>query len=525
MKETNLHTQVMKTDGVNDASIRHRVISCEAVYDEKNAFANLYSGDLFEASIVVSGSGIHRVIDQDVPCKEGDIYIIPPETPHGYFVTEENERLTVRQLLFDISDWFDGEIVTRGKRRFCFGVFNDSQTIACARLNGSMRDRVDVLYDAIETEITERQNEWYDAVRGYLSNLLINVGRYMDCAIKNVSFGSSKDWHVVLKTLKLIEEEYSNSELTLEWISERFFISKSHLSRIFKSLVGTTFFEYLRGVRFDHACKLLERNEMNVEEIVEKCGLRDVSSFYKNFSAYMHMTPNEYRQSKCASEEKTHESRKNRIEALLGEISEHLQKGRAKPVKELIQRALDEGAEPSRILDDGLLAGMKVIGEKFKNNEVYVPEVLVAARVMNMGTQMLKPYLAARGERVTGRVCIGTVQGDLHDIGKNLVKMMLEGKGLEVIDLGTDVAPEAFVRAVVEDGCRVVCCSALLTTTMNVMIEVMDALKAAGVRDQVKVMIGGAPVTQEFCDQIGADCYTVDAASAADAAAKFFETT
>ncbi len=207
--------------------------------------------------------------------------------------------------------------------------------------------------------------------------------------------------------------------------------------------------------------------------------------------------------------------------SILVEISENLQKGKAKIVKELVQKALDEGMAPAEILNEGLLSGMSVIGEKFKNNEVYVPEVLVAARAMNMGAQILKPHLAEAGVQATGKVCIGTVQGDLHDIGKNLVKMMMEGKGLEVVDLGTDVPAETFVKTAIEQNCQVICCSALLTTTMNVMSEVVKAAEAAGIRDRVKIMIGGAPINQEFCDLIGADCYTADAASAADAAAAF----
>ena len=207
--------------------------------------------------------------------------------------------------------------------------------------------------------------------------------------------------------------------------------------------------------------------------------------------------------------------------SILAEISENLQKGKAKIVKELVQNALDEGFAPEQILNEGLLHGMGIVGEKFKNNEVYVPEVLVAARAMNMGAQILKPHLAANGVVATGKVCIGTVQGDLHDIGKNLVKMMMEGKGLEVVDLGTDVAPEAFVQTAMEQNCQVICCSALLTTTMGVMEDVVKAAEAAGIRHKVKIMIGGAPVSQEYCDRIGADCYTVDAASAADAAVEF----
>lgn len=205
---------------------------------------------------------------------------------------------------------------------------------------------------------------------------------------------------------------------------------------------------------------------------------------------------------------------------MLNQISENLQKGKSKIVKQLVQEAIDAGIPAQEILEKGLLAGMNIIGEKFRNNEVFVPEVLVAARAMNMGSQLLKPLLSADGVKSSGKVCIGTVQGDLHDIGKNLVKMMMEGKGLQVIDLGTDVAPEAFIKTAKEENCQVICCSALLTTTMHVMEDVVKAAEAAGIRDQVKIMVGGAPITQEFCNQIGADVYTRDAASAADAAVK-----
>lgn len=200
------------------------------------------------------------------------------------------------------------------------------------------------------------------------------------------------------------------------------------------------------------------------------------------------------------------------------EISENLQKGKNKIVKELVQQAIDAGCPAAEILNDALMAGMNIIGEKFKNNEVYVPEVLVAARCMNTGVQLLKPLLVADGVQATGKVCIGTVQGDLHDIGKNIVKLMMEGKGIEVVDLGTDVAPETFVQAAIEQGCQVICCSALLTTTMDVMAEVVKAADSAGIRPGVKIMVGGAPITQDFCEKIGADVYTSDAASAADAA-------
>ena len=207
--------------------------------------------------------------------------------------------------------------------------------------------------------------------------------------------------------------------------------------------------------------------------------------------------------------------------SILNEISANLQKGKSKIVKALVQQALDEGYKPVDILNEGLLHGMNIVGEQFKRNEVYVPEVLVAARAMNMGMEILKPYLAEEGVQATGRVCIGTVQGDLHDIGKNLVKMMMEGKGLEVIDLGTDVSPETFVQTAKEQNCQVICCSALLTTTMGVMEDVVKAADAAGIRDKVKILVGGAPVTEDYRVKIGADGYAIDAASAADMAVAF----
>ncbi|MBQ9796094.1 MAG: corrinoid protein [Clostridia bacterium] len=207
--------------------------------------------------------------------------------------------------------------------------------------------------------------------------------------------------------------------------------------------------------------------------------------------------------------------------SILVEISTLLQQGRAPKVKELVNQALADGLAPQSILEDGLLAGMAVIGEKFKKNEVFVPEVLIAARAMNAGVEILRPHLTATGVQATGVAVIGTVKGDLHDIGKNIVKMMLEAKGFDVVDLGVDVSADTFVEKAIEHKANIICCSALLTTTMNEMKAVVEKAVAAGIRDQVKIMVGGAPVTQEFCDSIGADCYTSDAASASDAAYAF----
>ena len=204
--------------------------------------------------------------------------------------------------------------------------------------------------------------------------------------------------------------------------------------------------------------------------------------------------------------------------SIIQEISELLQKGRAKNVKLLVQQALDEGIDPKEILNEGLLSGMMIIGAKFKKNEVFVPEVLVAARALNTGLTILEPKLIEVGNEPVGKAVIGTVKGDLHDIGKNLVIMMLKGAGFETYDLGIDVEAATFLAKAEEVEADVICMSALLTTTMSKMQENIEFLKEKGVRDKYIVMVGGAPVNEDFAKQIGADYYTSDAASAAEVA-------
>lgn len=203
---------------------------------------------------------------------------------------------------------------------------------------------------------------------------------------------------------------------------------------------------------------------------------------------------------------------------IIEEISQFLQKGRAKNVKKLVEQALEEGIDPREILNDGLLDGMMIIGGKFKRNEVFVPEVLVAARAMNVGVSVLEPYLVEAGNEPVGRAVVGTVKGDLHDIGKNLVIMMMKGAGFEIYDLGTDVDAEAFVDKAEEVGADVIGMSALLTTTMPNMKDVINVLKERGLREKYIVMVGGAPVNEQFAEEIGADYYTADATSAAEVA-------
>lgn len=203
----------------------------------------------------------------------------------------------------------------------------------------------------------------------------------------------------------------------------------------------------------------------------------------------------------------------------LEELATAVTKGKSKLVPNLVKECLAEGIEPTTILNVGMIDAMGIVGEKFKNNEIFVPEMLVAARAMKKGVEVLKPAMAGDSSVSIGKYVLGTVAGDLHDIGKNLVGMMIESAGFEVIDLGVDVPKEKFIEAVKNDPeVKIVGLSALLTTTMPAMKETVEALIEAGCKNQVKIMVGGAPITQEFADEIGADCYTTDAASAAQAA-------
>ena len=206
----------------------------------------------------------------------------------------------------------------------------------------------------------------------------------------------------------------------------------------------------------------------------------------------------------------------------IAQLALAVEKGKRNDAKALTQTLLDEGMKPLDIVEQGLVPGMSAIGEKFKNNEVFVPEMLIAARAMKECMALLEPLLVAAGIKPKYTTVIGTVQGDLHDIGKNLVAMMLKGANFGVVDLGTNVPPEKFVAAAREHSAQLVCFSALLTTTMPAMRDAVAAVRAAGL-DGVKILIGGAPVTQEFCDEIGADGYSPDAASAVDKAIAVLE--
>ncbi|MBQ7921706.1 MAG: helix-turn-helix domain-containing protein [Clostridia bacterium] len=504
---------------LDDVPVCQAVTAFEAVYTPGNFPKQMYSHNIVEIGIVLSGEGTHLILEQAIPCQSGDAFVIGSDVEHGYFSQNTGESLVVHRLWFDPADWFDGTVANEEGLRYCYGVFEDGLNVGCAVLTQRSRSQLLDLCARITEEITGQKQEWHEAVKAHLSLLLILLGRYVGESVKNISYVRSKDWRLVTGTIEIIEAEFADNDLTLGSIADRLFVSKAHLSRLFKRLTGEMFSDYLRKVRYSHACKLLTETVLPISEISHRCGFKDLSSFRRVFSASEGMTPSDYRKSRIQlSNNKNTNEKKEPIMSTIAAISENVQKGKAKIVQELVKTAIDEGADIQKILNEGLLDGMSVVGENFKVNKVHVPEVLVAARAMNMGVQILKPHLVQAGVEATGKVCIGTVQGDLHDIGKNLVKMMMEGKGLEVVDLGTDVSPETFVQTAIDQNCQIICCSALLTTTMGVMEEVVKLAEEKGIRDKVKIMVGGAPVNEDFCKNIGADVYTSDAASAADAA-------
>ena len=493
-------------------------ILCDSVtVKEKNpdfvAASMLATSHRVEICVVIGGAGVCRIPGEAIECREGDLFLFDKGIPHTLFAVDEKNFPRLLTVAF-APDIFDegsegGEALARA--------FKDGMPYSCSVLNSSAMGEICRLIGLIRREIDDKGLDFERAARAYLLLLLINLERYMDLA-DTVGREQSKEWPLALAAMGEVMKRYWEAELTLGAVAESLFVSRSGLSRAFVKATGESFPDYLRSFRIQAACALLERSEMTNEEIARGCGLRDLPTFYAAFKKCVGMTPKKYREL-YRNEKKADKGEEKMVTVI--EISEAIQKGRAKVVRSLVEQAIGEGLPSEVILNEGLIGGMSVIGERFKRNEVFVPEVLVAARAMNMGLDALKPVLESGALSAKGRVCLGTVRGDLHDIGKNLVKIMMESRGLEVIDLGTDVAPEKFISTAIEQDCRIICCSALLTTTMPVMEEVVKAAEAAGIRDKVKIMVGGAPVTQAFCDQIGADAYSADAASAAEIAVRF----
>ncbi len=520
--------RLKKKDYLSNAPLYINHVTVETSFSPQTAPAHMHIHEFVEISIVTAGKGIHHTLLHTNECNVGDVYFINEGTPHAYFATPGGECPTVCNVIFDPKIMFDCEYAIPDHPKYCYSVFRNNGLFAYLMLTEKELAVVNNTVRCMERELIDRKEDWLPSIKAYLINLCIMAGRYVSLTDTERSEYESKEQLVAQSIMRAVLDHFDEADLTLQKIAKSLFVNKIYAGNIFRAVFGMNFSDYLHQVRLEKAGQMLLDTQLTNEQIVLACGLRDVPNFYRQFKKYTGMTPLVYRKKNQHLVKKSSLS-KNKIakgdinmnNSILIEISENLQKGKAKIVAELVQKALDEGVAPDAILNEGLLSGMNIIGEKFKNSEVYVPEVLVTARAMNKGTAILKPHLAAAGVQATGKVCIGTVQGDLHDIGKNLVKMMLEGKGLEVIDLGTDVSPETFVQTAIDQNCQVICCSALLTTTMGVMEDVVKKAIELGVRDKVKIMIGGAPVNEDFCKKIGADCYTPDAASAADAAVKF----
>ncbi len=444
------------------------------------------------------------------------------DLPRLRTLIEENERLRAQALL--------NEHLTRifAIRREEPDVFKARVLDLVVALSRVVNDP-DSLTDASRPDAADELNIWLTCV---LHHFILDV--FEEC--------SARHSETVNKIIKYVRQNYSR-KLTLDEIAGQVFLSPSYISSLFKEETGQSLITYINHVRVEQSKQLLADQRISLVDIAGMCGFEDQGYFTKVFKRETGLTPNRFRNSRAGNgtdfQEKGNSYNFQKFSYLFAntepytrdssekgemtmvsmlEISEFLQKGRARNVKQLVEQALEEGTSPQVILNDALLHGMGVIGEKFKNSVVFVPEVLIAARALNAGLDVLRPKLAESGVEPKGVAVIGTVKGDLHDIGKNIVKIMLEGCGVQVVDLGVDVAAEQFVDAALENHAKLICCSALLTTTMGEMRRVVEILAERGLRDQIHVMVGGAPITQSFCDSIGADGYAADAASGAEKA-------
>ncbi len=517
MRSSGQPARTAKEAVLRNTPVFQNTVVCRQIYTPETELSDLHFHEFIEISIVTEGVGVHCVFNNATECRKGDIYILNAGVPHNYFARSETECPTVCNLLFDAGDWFTGAEARSDDPRFCYGVFRDNPPFSYAVLTPNVLEDVMRPYNLIAQEAAAKRPDWQAAIRSYLTLLLITVERYVNRAEQLMPL--HKNWFVVSAAIRMATENLSDPGMTLTVIAQTLHLSKSYLSRLFHQVTGTAFSDYLQHIRLLRARRLLKETRLSNAEISAACGLRDLQTFYRIFKEGTGMTPHQFR----AAQESDPTVSSPRAPALLSAISEALQKGRVRELEDTIRRALT--LLPAEvILNQGLLPGMTVLGQRFRNNEIYIPEVLLASRAMNCALQLLRPLLVGSSKVPVGRVCIGTVQGDLHDIGKNLVRIMLEASGLEVIDLGVDVAPEAFICTAVEKECPLICCSVLLSTSMSAMASVVQCAEQAGVRDRIKILVGGAPVTESFCRQIGADLYGGDAATTAELALALFQT-
>jgi len=501
-------------------------ISFRTPYSPDMGLAALHEHQFIEISYVESGSGFHRIWNEAYPVSEGNLYILNIAVPHGFFSASDAEPLTVHSLYFDPQDLFDGEITEIGGERYLFGLFAQNNFAVHLLLKPKQIKMIEQAFHTIRQETKNLLPDWRDMVISHLTLLLLEIKRLSSQSKAHQLYHETEYTPLTAAVLRLIRENYADPAFSLKNVSETLHKSTSSISRSFRDITGKCFSDYLCFYRMQQASALVLETELSNDEIALMCGYCDLPSFYRQFRQVIGMPPGEYRKLNKAnvlSASLPQRNQKGTGHVLYTELSENLELCKRKKVLELVAQALEEGLAPNEILQEGLVRGMHNIGIKFHDNKIYTPEVYVAANIMHDCMDILKIHLKKAGVKAIGRAVICTVKGDMHDIGKNLVKLMLETEGIECIDLGIDVSPSAVVEAVKKHNVQLVCLSALLTTTMIVQKEIIDALKAAGLREHVRVMVGGAPITQEFADRIGADCYTSDSVAAAREAKRLIQ--
>lgn len=502
-----------------DACLKVTALFCnmaisDEIYNPNFNLSKLHLHEFVEFSFVLEGSGYHRIWNDVVECKKGDVYIINTGVPHGYFAKSKDEMPTICNILIDPQRLFEGEVGQMESPRFCYGIFKQNPFVAFKHLKSDEYKKIKSLYQNVWNEIIHKQEEWEPLATAYLKELLITMMRYMTVEQMNYSNLQSEKSNLITSAMRLVMENCFDQGFNLKSVAKTLFISEAHLSRVFYQMSGQYFSDCVRNIRLKKACQLLENTDLTNEEIVAECGLKDVPSFYRLFKQQMSLTPNQYRKKFKGSTEQD----------FVQEIAFSMKDGDPERTKDFVKRAMEQGVPAQDILNDGLIKGMNLVGEKFKNGEIYIPEVLVASKIINACVQLIKPLLPEAETKNNGKVVIGTVKGDIHDIGKNLVKMMMEAKGLEVIDLGTNVSAENFIQTAINENCQVVCCSALLTTTMGVMTDVVKYAIEQNVRHKIKILVGGAPVTEVFRNSINADAYADNAMTAAELAFELCKT-
>jgi len=488
----------------------------------ESGLASLHQHQFIEISYVESGNGIHRIWNESYPVTTGDLYVLNVAVPHGFFPLTETETLHIHSLYLDLNNLFTDEITEIGSGRYLFGLFAQNNFAVHLALKPTQIKSISRKLGLMQQEITKKQTDWRDALCSYLTLLLLDIKRMVMNSKVPQQYHEMECTPLTAAVLQMIREQFTDPSFSLKSVADALHRSSSSISRSFYEVTGRHFSDYLISYRIQQAASLLSETELSNEEIAIRCGYRDFPFFYKQFKEIIGTTPGERRRQ--AKQESSHCasscSRNTDKQVLYHAISENLQQCRKKAVFALVTEALNEGFPPNEILQQGLVSGMNAIGTKFQSNEVFLLEVVGASKILNSCMEILQPYLVNTDVRFLGKAVICTVKGDLHDIGKNLVKIFLESKGIQCFDLGVNVAPEMVVAEVQRHNAQLVCLSALLSTTIMVQKEVIDALTAAGIRDKVRVMVGGGLVTQDFADSIGADCYTPDAVSAANEAVR-----